>query len=927
MNISIRRTMASVLMATCMLAAMAVPAKPGLLEMKQPDGTTIKVKLYGDEFHHFYVSEDGYYLVNEGDTFYYANVDASGATVNSGIVATPPAARSAAARSFLATVDMNRVRSTMTTAAQARLSNMAQTAHIATPAFAQTDANTPRKGPGLFPGTHFPASGTQKGLVILVEYTDVKMNLSNPHDYFSRMLNEEGFNTSGGTGSAKDFFLEVSSGKFDPDFDVYGPVTLPHNMAYYGGNDYSGNDQRPAHMVKDACDLLDSEIDFSQYDRDGDGEVDNVFVFYAGRGEASGGSSSTVWPHAWNVEYGVGSKPRYDGVYVSRYACSNEWEGSGPDGVGTFIHEFSHVMGLPDLYATSYTSSFTPGSWSCMDYGPYNNNGRTPPLYGAFERYALGWLEPVVLNGPADVTLPAIGQNVAAIIKTASANEFFLFENRQKESWDKYIPGHGMLAWHIDYNSSVWNNNVVNNTPSHQYVDIEEADGTQSESSRAGDAFPGTAKKSSFTDSGTPNMKTWSGQNLNMPLTEITETDGVITFQVCGGEAVELVLPEEVSTVAYDEESFTASWRGSQGHTYLISVFTRPDKTVTGEEGRVYVDGYKSRNVGSVTTYRVTGLVAGTTYYYTVASALGSKTSEESPEIAVTTGHMPIGKLTVNALEPFEITDNSFMASWEKLPQATDYILNVFIKVPKGSLTQVCDFANGVDNLPEGWESNSRSSYAMEPYAGKAIPSLRLTQSLDYIATPAYEADVLDISFWHRGSNTSASDQLVVYAAVNNNWQVVKRIPVVAEVGGSVSSLSINVPGANRLRIEAQLTDTRSSIAIDDIAVSYGIQPERRPVAGYQNLHTGNVESYLVKDLNPSTLYHYTIQATDGTNSSVTSNEIAVETAANSAILGIEASDAYAPVEYYNLQGIRIDRPTHGIYIRRQGNTTTKVVM
>ena len=321
---------------------------------------------------------------------------------------------------------------------------------------------------GLF-DTGFPSKGEQKGLVVLVEYKDVKFTHNDPYSYFNRMLNEDGFSDYGGTGCAAEYFRECSDNQFRPKFDVYGPITLSQNMSYYGGNDYSGNDKNPQKMAIEACQQLDATVDFSEYDRDGDGFIDNVFIFYAGRGEASGGSSNTVWPHSWNVTAAEYTSYIFDGVQLDRYACSNEWEGSRPDGVGTFIHEFSHVMGLPDLYATSYTSAFTPGGWSVLDHGSYNNGGCTPPLYSAYERYSLGWITPQVLDGPASVRLNSIGSNQACIIPTGDENEFFLIENRQKTSWDKYIPGHGMLVWHVDYDAYVWRQNTVNNNADHQY--------------------------------------------------------------------------------------------------------------------------------------------------------------------------------------------------------------------------------------------------------------------------------------------------------------------------------------------------------------------------------------------------------------------------------------------------------------------------
>ena len=206
-------------------------------------------------------------------------------------------------------------------------------------------------------------------------------------------------------------------------------------------------------------------------------------------------------------------------------------------GIGTFCHEFSHVLGLPDLYSTDYyVPSFTPDSWILMDRGPYNNNGKTPPYYSIYERYALGWITPQEIGKPADIKLDNISKNVGYIIKTDNENEYFLLENRQQEGWDKYIPGHGMLIWHIDYNQEVWDLNAVNNIPSHQYVDIEEADAIQTDETRAGDTFPGTSNVTSFTDDTNPSMKTWKGNGLNKPITDIEEKDGIIRFKISGGD-------------------------------------------------------------------------------------------------------------------------------------------------------------------------------------------------------------------------------------------------------------------------------------------------------------------------------------------------------------------------------------------------------
>ena len=399
-----------------------------------------------------------------------------------------------------------------------------------------------QNGIGLFDSS-FPVKGDVKALVILVNYKDVKFQTPNPSAYFSDMLMKQGFSEYGATGSAYDYFFDNSDGQFRPQFDCYGPVDLPNNRSYYGGNNSNDEDKAPEEMIIHAVELLDDEVDFSQYDTDGDGFVDNVYVFYAGRGEADGGGTNSVWPHSYNIYWGAGRICQADGVMFDYYACSNEWDGAKPDGIGTFVHEFSHVMGLPDLYDVDYENAeyVTPGAWSVLDMGNYNNNSRTPAAYSAFERNALGWNEPRVLDGPADIVLEHIlDSNESCLIPTEKDTEFFLLENRQKKGWDAYVPGTGMLIWHIDYNSRVWQNNKVNINRSHQYVDIVEAGGTANNginSAMRSYTFPGSKNVTSFTSSTTPALKSWAGKAINLPITDIKESNGKISFKVAGGSA------------------------------------------------------------------------------------------------------------------------------------------------------------------------------------------------------------------------------------------------------------------------------------------------------------------------------------------------------------------------------------------------------
>lgn len=261
--------------------AMAVPAKPGLRAVTMPDGTEVRVRVAGDEFFHQYFTEDGYPLLCKDGYFYYSDITPEGGVVDSGIKATLPGVRTAEAKAFVSRIDMNgledriRVRASKAPRAVkfAELMKARANSSKAAPAKGGSLSDAPiyERGYGLFPGVAFPAYGHQKSLVFLVEYQDVKFHDTydvDAKDYFTRLLNEEGFSDVQATGSAADWFRQNSDGTFLPQFDVYGPVTLSNKQAYYGGNDYNGNDLRAHLMVKEACDQLDDVIDFSQYDAD-----------------------------------------------------------------------------------------------------------------------------------------------------------------------------------------------------------------------------------------------------------------------------------------------------------------------------------------------------------------------------------------------------------------------------------------------------------------------------------------------------------------------------------------------------------------------------------------------------------------------------------------------------------------------------------
>lgn len=874
---AMRRAATIFLAASAVQTAMAVPAKPGVIERHQADGSSVSVMLRGDEHSHFLLSEDGFPLVDVGGLLFFASVDAEGNASPSPFRAVAPAMRDQATREFLASIDPSEAASRMAArAASARKTRMI------------------KRGPGLS-STTFPGKGEQKGLVILVSYSDVDFTLNEPYDYFANLLNQKDFSRSGATGSARDYFIESSDSLFLPTFDVYGPVKLPQPMSYYGGNDRYGNDLNPEMMAVHACQMLDPTVDFSEYDRDGDGLIDNVFVFYAGRGEASGGSANTVWPHSWDVRSATYTPYVFDGVRLGHYACTNEWTDNYPDGIGTFCHEFSHVMGLPDLYATTYTNSFTPGSWNVLDMGPYNNNGRTPPIYSAFERYAMDWMTPEPITGPANLSLPPIAANKAYIIPTASDNEFFLLENRQKTGWDKFIPGHGMLIWHIDYNRSVWDQNVVNNTPSHQYVDIEEADNSPTEYTRAGDSFPGQYNITEFTDDTYPSMKTWSGTRLNLPITDIAETGGMITFKVAGG--LEQSIPTEADSVAAEtlsHEGFTASWKAvADAEYYELNVYrdANPAKSAAFRApSAAFV------NTGTETSWQVTGLRPDTDYAYTVFVKQKDKgLSAASNEVKFHTQAAPFSSLAPYALPAAEVCDTAFTARWEALDRATDYLLSVGRLTASSCRTDTVSFDKGTSAVPAGWSASTSLTYDDPQFCGESVPSLRLNANGAYIQSPEYSSDIVSLSFWERSPEEGAANQVEVRWYIDGSWIEPTLFDVATAQGGATITISDVPAGARAVRISLlQAEPNNSSLAIDDILVGWDATYTAEPLPLYTDrISDGNL-SLRVEGLLPLTHYGYTVTATDGTGRSLPSQTVVVATSPDpyAGIAGIGADNS-----------------------------------
>ena len=406
------------------------------------------------------------------------------------------------------------------------------------------------------------AKTTKKGIAILAQFPNTKFTYTK--EDFHNLLNQKGYNN---TGSAKDYYESQFGEGWEFIFDVSDIVTLPNDVKYYGANNpANGQDSKPAELIRDACKEADSTVDFSQYDLDGNKEVDNVYVFVAGFDEAEfTGETDLIWSHQWYVLSGAGIKLTCDGVTINRYACSAELSGvKSMTGIGTFCHEYAHTFGLPDFYDTNYDEdgAWAAGLWhntSLMDGGNYNNNSATPPNLNCIERKLLGLSDPLSLEAEKSYTLEPIHKNGQYyILETNTKNEYFLFECRSNEGWDEYIGGSGMLVYHIDENGvdtdskssgvSKWKYNTVNTDPLHQCADLIEADkrndnitGSRSPFSNIKGIFYPQDKATSITPDNTPSYMIWNGTKPSASLIGITKNGDNIVFNVIHGSEVPVI--------------------------------------------------------------------------------------------------------------------------------------------------------------------------------------------------------------------------------------------------------------------------------------------------------------------------------------------------------------------------------------------------
>ena len=529
----------------------AAKAHPGPFTVTQSDGTQVTVKIHGDEDFHYYTTLDGVILFRDGNDYFVASISDNGEIINSGQLAHNASSRSTEEISIVSKQDKTKFFASATKKINKAKANRT--------ALVEDDK------------TLFPHEGNPKVLVALVQSSDVKFTVNEPKKAFDQYLNAQrgkienlgNYNTRN-AGSVAQYFDDASFGKFRPQFDVLDPITLDNTLVHYG----EGKNDKMSLLIPDVCKAIDENINFKDYDQNNDGKVDLIYIIYAGYSAGLGGNSTDcIWPKSGTGPFGT-----YDGKSVYRYGVSNELnynpgykkDSTGKElfyinGIGLFCHEFSHCMGMPDLYATKAATEETQNSnnqemeyWSIMDLGTYLQGGYVPAAYTAWEREFFGWMDiEDITDAKAQVIeMKAIDKGGKAYrirnTNDESGNEYYILENIQKYGWNYYQFGQGMLAIHVDYDPNIFSlrSNSVNNTLGHPRMTVLAADGMLlNENSgdytpefivaqAGGDPFPGTSNVTSLTDETSVRPKIYTGERFGKPIYDIMESaDGIITFK------------------------------------------------------------------------------------------------------------------------------------------------------------------------------------------------------------------------------------------------------------------------------------------------------------------------------------------------------------------------------------------------------------
>lgn len=476
--------------------------------------------------------------------------------------------------------------------------------------------------------------GVQRVPVVLVSFADKDFSVGTDgeavrqyyHLYCNGHADGTPYTGHGSKGSLREYFLDQSGGDFQPEFTAIGPVKLDKGYAYYGANSADGKrkDVNYGEFTREAITKATAlGTDWSQFDNDGDGAVDLVMFIFAGLGESNSSDANAIWPKE------VGGAGTIAGIRFSANSsvCESRLKRDAaggyitiPDGIGVFVHELSHALGLPDFYDTRGTA-FGMDYWSVMDYGEYADNGFTPVGYTAYERDFMGWQPLREVTAPTTLRIPSFASGGCGwkVVSDFNTNEYYVLENRQADGWDVKMcsgRGHGLMVSHVDYSATAWTANTVNTLPSHQRMTIIAANDSYVGSNNAqtvsewvaslrGNLWPGTSDNHELTDTSTPASVLFTGKYMSKPIVDIQEgADGMVTLKFMPRGT--LGTPAGLEAHEVSEEGATLAWQSVSGaQCYNLRVLDGQDTAYVGDS----ISGL---------SHRVEGLRENHVYTFTV---------------------------------------------------------------------------------------------------------------------------------------------------------------------------------------------------------------------------------------------------------------------------------------------------------------------
>ena len=617
--------------------------------------------------------------------------------------------------------------------------------------------------------------------MILVNFSNKSMQSGHTQATFDELCNSLNCTVNAGYPSAGQYFADQSNGSYRPQFDVFGPVTLSRNVAYYGTDkpgDEEGDDQHATDAVVEGCRLADEQfnINWVDYDSDNDGYVDFVYVIYAGKGQADGGTSETIWPHNWSVVSARKSgyctyeaaQCTVGGKKLDNYAMSGEMSGNSLGGIGTLCHEFGHVMGLPDLYDTDYGTNYenclTPNDWDVMDGGSYNGDGHCPPNYDPWEKDFFGWLTPINLGSEGqNVTLYANGTENQQTYQINTSGKYvspttsglrYYIENRQAVGWDEPLTGHGLLIWKVNFNATAWTDNAPNNTNtsgSPLYTVV-----SASGSKIGWDGSTDNCPKNTFPGSG--NKTSWTGVS-GKPLLNIAEANQVVTLTYIETPSVD---PFDVNFMAFGQLFESVQSTGT-----LVLPATDP---VACSDGRVFVGWCTQASYSSPTTapkFAKAGdaVAEGATFYAVFADQEGEGSAPQNTTYTFTSKSW-----------------EDATSSWNSLQDGYALQANQGVQVTanlSGAAAQTKEALSSVTNVVVKYCTN----------ASKGVGSIKMsvgTNELSQDVTKTGGTSLRDLEY----SFNNASGKLGIEVTCTTNSIYVYSITVSANGGASYSNYS-----------------------------------------------------------------------------------------------------------------------------------------